>query len=113
MAVAQQTRESISDILLKTGKINQSGLNECRRVAEKSKRPVEDILVEMGFITQDEMIEARGRQMGVAFLRIADIPIDPDIIQNIPMDTARRCNIFPVGCQNGKLVVAMVDPTDI
>ncbi|MFA7373298.1 MAG: ATPase, T2SS/T4P/T4SS family [bacterium] len=113
MAIAQQTKDSIVQILLKTGKISQSGLNECCRVAEKSKRPVEEILVEMGFITQDEMTEARGRQIGVAFLRIADIPVDPDIIQKIPVETARRCCVFPVGMQNSTLVVAMADPTDI
>jgi hypothetical protein len=89
MAIAQQTKDSIVQILLKTGKISQSGLNECCRVAEKSKRPVEEILVEMGFITQDEMTEARGRQIGVAFLRIADIPVDPDIIEDTRRDSQK------------------------
>ncbi|WAC66372.1 ATPase, T2SS/T4P/T4SS family [Agrococcus sp. SL85] len=71
------------------------------------------LLIEDGTITSAQAASARAARAGVPFVVVADLAVDQSAVAMVPSATARRHTLLPVARENGRLVVAMVDPSDV
>ncbi|MCG2769870.1 MAG: ATPase, T2SS/T4P/T4SS family [Chloroflexota bacterium] len=60
-----------------------------------------------------EMIEGRGGDGEASSVDLKSFDIDPEVIQLIPEEMARKHDIVPLRVENGTLILAMSDPRDI
>ncbi len=110
------TGKFLGKYLLESGDITEEQLlHALEKHKEKSNARglLGQILVELGYISEEKVTKALAKQAGVQFVRLDDYTVD-DLAQSlIEGDTARRCQAFPIGFEEGLLVVAMAHPTDI
>jgi len=76
-------------------------------------KPVGRILVERGQLSEVDLSRVLAAQAGLEFVDLADYPIDRAAIGLIPEPVARRYRALPIGWADGRLVVAMADPTNV
>jgi general secretion pathway protein E len=60
-----------------------------------------------------EMISSQAGKSGLALVDLKRYKVPPEVLHLIPEALARRWDIFPLGIEDGSLVVAMADPNNL
>lgn len=55
----------------------------------------------------------RARELRVPFVRVAAVPIDPLLVQLLPLEALRQAGAIPVGRSGDDVIVAMAHPEDL
>src|SRR5262249_7763559 len=71
------------------------------------------ILTDKQFVTDQDMAFSMGRCLNVSPVNLARIRIPEEILGLIPREMAKANKLVPVARLDGKLFVAMVDPTNV
>jgi type IV pilus assembly protein PilB len=71
------------------------------------------ILTDKQFVTDQDMAFSMGRCLNVSPVNLARIRIPEEIMGLIPREMAKLNKLVPVARLNGKLFIAMVDPTNV
>ena len=112
------TRDSIGEILVKSGEINQEQLNKAlethRENLQKGARGLlGQTLIELGYTDEETVTKAIARQANVEYVSLHSYEVDTTAAALLDPDFARRYNSLPIGFENGRLIVAMMHPNDI
>ena len=75
--------------------------------------PVARVLVSMGLVTERDRVRCLGKVWGIPFVDIADVVPQPNALEYISPQVAKRFKCVPIEKQSEKLIVAMVNPLDI
>lgn len=106
-------KKKLGDLLVATGYITpeilQEVLNEQNRTGERLGR----ILVDKGHITEQNLIEALEFQLGIPHVVLAKREISPEVLAAVPDHMAKKYKVFPVERKDNRLVLGMLDPTDV
>ena len=78
-----------------------------------SGKPLGRIFVERGQLSEVDLAKVMAAQAGLEYVDLADYPVDRVAIGLIPEAVARRYRALPIGWSEGRLVVAMADPTNV
>ncbi len=101
-------------MLVKAGKITPDQLTQALETQKESHEKFVDVLLKMGAIgDEDELTHFIGRQLNIGALRLSDVELNPEVVQLIPQDIARRFNVIAISKLNKTLVVAISDPHNI
>jgi type IV pilus assembly protein PilB len=99
--------------LVRRGRLNAEGLEQALAEQERSGLPLGRVLVGLGLITTRDLAEALAEQHGLAFVDLSETQMDDEAVALLPESVARRYEAVPVRVENGSLVVAVADPTNI
>jgi type IV pilus assembly protein PilB len=114
MATAiKRSEKRLGQILVDQNVIDEDQLETVLMEHAKSGKKLGDVLVEMNLASLEQVTEAMARQHGLAYLRLADYEIDPEIISSISEELARKYRIIPVDRADKTLTVALSDPANI
>jgi len=111
--LATQNRQRLGDLLVQTGIITNDQLTEALEEQKRSGERLGNVLVRKGYLTEQRLIEVLEFQLGIPHVVIAKRHISPDVVALVPETLARKYRIFPVERNGDRLVLGMVDPTDI
>lgn len=111
--MANQTRLRLGDILIQTEIINQDQLNDALSEQKKTGERLGAVLVKKGFIAEQRLIEVLEFQLGIPHVVLAKRQIMPEVLSLVPEQLAKRYRVFPVEKLGDRLVLGMLDPTDI
>lgn len=114
--MAISCRNFLGNLLVEAGLITEEQLNEALRhqKAEKNgKNLLGRTLVELGYLTEDVIARVVADQHGIPFISLESYNVDDTASALISPGTARRYQALPIGFENGRLVVAMMHPTDV
>ena len=106
-------RPLLGQSLVRRGRLNTEGLEQALAEQERSGLPLGRVLVGLGLITTRDLAEALAEQHGLAFVDLSETKMDEEAVALLPESVARRYNAVPVRVENGSLVVAVADPTNI
>ncbi len=96
---------------MEAGVISQDQLDEA--LAQKSRADkLGDYLISAQKITEQQLIEVLELQLGIPHIHLNQYAIEPELIQLVPKELAKRANLMPVRKDRNKLLVAMADPMD-
>jgi type IV pilus assembly protein PilB len=70
-------------------------------------------LVAQGIVTPAQLAEAIARQTGHRFVDIGTAHLDPAVVGLVPGSLCRKYRILPIEREGDRVVLAMVNPTDI
>jgi type IV pilus assembly protein PilB len=70
-------------------------------------------LVTKGVITEVQFAQARAQQANLPFVELLEYPVDRIAVSLVPATMSRRHQVLPIAIENGRLVLAMVDPGDV
>ncbi|WP_082532925.1 GspE/PulE family protein [Pelomonas sp. Root1237] len=73
--------------------------------------PLGELLVRKGVISRAQLQSALARKMGYPVVDVENFAIEPDAVRKLPHAVAKRLEVLPLLLRDGRLVVAMEDPT--
>ncbi|MEM7626852.1 MAG: ATPase, T2SS/T4P/T4SS family [Planctomycetota bacterium] len=110
------TPQRIGDLLLAQERISQDQLEQALAFQKNNPGPrklMGEVLVEMGFVTQDQVMEALAEACGVPFVRLHPKLADPKAVALLERDFIEKQGALPLFLVEGKLTVAMPEPTNV
>jgi len=85
--------------------------NALRLQAEDKGIPLGELLVRNGVITREKLRTALAHKMGYPMVDVLTFPIDVEALKVVPHAVALRLQVLPLLLRQGRLVVAMDDPS--
>ena len=105
--------EELGKTLLAAQLITPLQLGRACEHSHRSGLSLHRVLVELGYLTEKDLVEALGRQLGVRFVDLEAMAIDPELSRLIPEHLAKRYHVFPVAQHDNRLTLAMLDPLNV
>src|SRR5881392_3611118 len=105
--------DRIADVLIEDGLLLPNQLEEATAIQKQKGGRLLKILTDKQFVTDQDMAFSMGRCLNVSPINLARLRIPEHIIGLIPRDMAKANKLVPVARLNGKLFVAMADPTNV
>jgi type IV pilus assembly protein PilB len=100
-------------LLIDEGLLTEAQLDAALTEQNRSGKPLGRLLIEQGTISEAELVRTLARQVGLEFVDLADWTIDGSVSSLVSEALARRYQAIPIGWEDGKLVVAMADPSNV
>lgn len=107
------TGRFLSDILRKKGLISEKDMDRILKTQKDTVKDLQKIIIELGILKKDEMMIALANEIGVKYVNLNEITIDPLIVVLIPEEMARRHQLIAIDKGENKLTVAMANPLDV
>ncbi|MGF6527469.1 GspE/PulE family protein [Variovorax sp. PvP013] len=115
-AIARQARMPmvrIGEALVSLGMITPEQLAEALSRQQLDRRvPVGELLVNSGAVSRADLQVALTRKMGYPLVDIDVFPADAEALRKLGYATAQRLQIMPLLIHEGRLVIAMDDPSN-
>lgn len=77
-----------------------------------SKTSLADVMVKLGFVSEKQMSELVAESESIPVLDIAELEIDFEAMDKLPLEFLRKHEIIPLVDDKGKILLAMVEPVD-
>jgi general secretion pathway protein E/type IV pilus assembly protein PilB len=101
------------DVLVDLGFTDAEQVAKAREEATAAGVGVVDYLVANKIVRQGDVTQAKAAQFGAEVVHLAHIKIDDDVIAMVPRDVARKYRVVPVFKTEGKVALAIADPSDL
>jgi type IV pilus assembly protein PilB len=106
-------RRPLGSLLVAEDLITQDQLDAALAEQVAGGLPLGRILVERGQLAEVDLARTLAAQHRLEFVDLAEYPVDRAAIGLVPEPVARRFKALPIGWDDGRLVVAMADPTNV
>ena len=104
----------IGQILVDLGYISDEQLELI--VDEQEQRPGQmlgQVAMDLGLINDEQLAQALGEQMSLRTVAVADLTIEPDVLQMVTEPMAQMYRIIPTEFDGNTLTIAMCDPQNL
>jgi len=107
------TGKFLCDIFRKRGLISDEEIEGILKIQQETGEDLQKIIVEQRILKEDKMMEALAEEIGVRYVDISNMEIDPTVVVLIPEEMARRHQVVAIDKIEEKLIVAMANPLDV
>jgi len=111
--LSRSLNKDIGELLIEGGFITRRQLDKSKEKVASTNEPLQKILVQMGYVSEKDITEVIGKQMGVEFVDLDKIELEPEMVRSIPEHLAQRYKVVPVAQKDNRLTLAMVDPLNV
>jgi len=120
LALKQTTKENLGRLLIDLGFVSEQDLlaayvqlRQALALQQTTAEKLRQLLVDLGFASEQDALATYAQQLDVPIYDPAKIVPDPAVRKVIPDIFAQRYQLVPLRRNGNKLLVAMVDPTNI
>ena len=106
-------RENLETVLVGEGVVSSEDLHRARELQMETGEALTQVLVEEQLVDELKLVQVLAGHMGVEFVNLAEITIDPTAAGLIPETLARRYSVIPYAFEDGVVLVAMADPSNV
>jgi general secretion pathway protein E/type IV pilus assembly protein PilB len=103
----------LADVLVDLGVVNADQVSQTRREAASSGVGVVDLLLANKLVKPSDVTQAKAAQFGAEVIQLSGLKIPDDVISIIPRHIAKKYRVVPVFRSDGKVAVAIADPSDL
>src|SRR5450756_1083756 len=108
----EKTRgDRLGRILVQSNLISEEQLDEALAERDDSGKSLARVLIDMGILTESQLTSVLAEKIGIRYVDLGSYYIDTGAANIIDIDMAKRYLALPIDYADGKLVVAMADPT--
>ncbi len=111
--MARPEKVRLGELLLKQNLINDEQLRLALEQQKKTGRRLGRVIVDSGYVTEKNLSEALARQLNVPFIDLKSFDVQLAAVKLLPEAQARRFRVLPLSFDGTRVVVGMVDPTDL
>jgi type IV pilus assembly protein PilB len=104
---------SLADIFVDEGYVSREELAGILSSRTDTTEPLGSLLVRLGKITEKQNLKCVSLQMGVPFLDLARMELEPAVARRIPHALALRLLAIPIEITDCAATIAMVNPLDL
>src|SRR2546422_9042405 len=105
--------ERIADVLIEEGLLLPNQLEEAIGIQKSEGGRLLKILTERQFVTDQDMAFSMGRCLNTPPVNLSRLRVPEEVMSLVPRDMAKTNKLVPIAQLDGKLFVAMADPTNI
>ncbi|MBU6375043.1 MAG: Flp pilus assembly complex ATPase component TadA, partial [Bdellovibrionales bacterium] len=102
----------LAEILAKDRIISAAQFNEAVEAAKLGKAHIEH-LIQSKAVDEVRLLQYLSHKFGLPSINIAKFEISPEIIKLVPVEVVRRSRAIPIQSNQGILVVAICDPSQL
>ena len=106
-------RMRLGDLLVSQSIISDDQLQLALQQQKQNGRKLGATLLELGFLTETQLLSFLAQQLGIEFVDLNQVVIQPQVVQLIPEVHARRYRALAINLSDGEVTVAMSDPSDL
>ncbi len=103
-------RKRLGQMLVEAGLLSNEDAEQAAREAASAGRKLGDYVVEKGLVTADALAMTLSLQLGVRFLDLLRVQIQPEALRNVPSEYCREQALIPIESDGRSLLVVMADP---
>src|SRR6201984_3637076 len=105
--------ERISDALIEDGLLLPNQLQEAVAIQKNEGGRLLKILTDRQFVTEQDMAFSMGRCLNTPPINLTRLRVPEEVMSIVPRDMAKANKLVPIARLDGKLFVAMADPTNV
>ena len=113
MLLNKEMQDKIVSLLVENGLVDAGLVKKTYNEVAKSGQPVLAVLRSKNIATDDCIQHATAGVLNVPYIDLRKIKFDKDKLLKIPQEVAQRSKVVPLDEQNGQLVVAVLDNSNI
>jgi type II secretory ATPase GspE/PulE/Tfp pilus assembly ATPase PilB-like protein len=107
-------RNFISSLLARTELFTDAQITEIVSVSRESSESITSVIVSNDFVEEKDFLEAFSKVLNIPFARLADVDIEPEVLDLIPTKAVFQYNIIPLSVEeDGTIHIATNDPVDL
>jgi type IV pilus assembly protein PilB len=103
----------LGSLLIARGLLTTEQLDAALEEQQQTHRSLGRILIDKNLVTEAGLVSTLATQLGLEYVDVADYAVDPSATTLITDALARRYQALPIGWQDGRLLVAMADPSNV
>ena len=103
----------LGEQLLEKGVLTEDQLRIALLEQETSHEAIGRVLVNLGFVTESTIRDVLSEAQGAETVDLRQINVDPDALNMVPMEIAKRYNVLPFALQENVLTMAVANPSDL
>ena len=111
-APARAARQRIGEILIAAGLVTEEDLAVALMESKRKNQFIGVALVSSGKITLEQLGQALGTQYGLKYVSVSKMAINKPLLELLPEEFILDKQVIPIAKERGRLVVAMVNPTN-
>ncbi len=108
-----QQDEQIGDLLVASGRIDYRQREIALATAAERGVPLTRVLIDDRLISEVDLVSTLATHLGMEYVDLTEYPVDAAATRLISDALARRYMAIPIGWDNGQLIVAMADPSNV
>jgi len=102
----------LGEALLALGLVDQTQLDEALEQQRKDRGvPIGELLMRKGLITREQLANALARKMGYPVVDVMRFQVEAEALCRVTYSLAKRLQVLPLVVRNGRLIVAVEDPS--
>src|ERR1700675_334549 len=105
--------ERIAEVLIEDGLLLPNQLEEAVSIQKTQGGRLLKILTDKQFVTEQDMAFSTGRCLNTPPINLAKLRVPEEVMALVPRELAKTNRLVPIARLNGKLFVAMADPTNV
>lgn len=107
------SRQRLGELLVTHRLITPEQLEQALTTQREHFQPLGQILIQMGVISEERLLQAIALQKGFTAWHLQHDPPTQEALNLIPGNLCRSYQVLPVQVKNGRLFLAMRDPSDV
>lgn len=105
--------KTVADVLYEKKLITSDQLSAIKFENVNTGKSIESLIKERSYVSGENFAEAFGEVYGIPYITLAPGPIEPKLLDIVPLEIARKYKVVPFKFDEKKLDLAMVDPLDL
>ncbi len=102
-------KKSLGEILVEKGVLTEEKLRQAREVQKTAPGDLGNIIIDLQFANERAVTQGRAEEVGLRYVDLSRLPIDPEAVKTVPEHIVKRHNILPIKREGNKLMVAIGD----
>ena len=111
--LTKAAQEKVISLLVEEGLADRETVQRVHAEATQSGRPMMAELINRKVISNEMVAHATAMIIGVPFIELRNVKMEPELLRLLPAEAAKRVMAVPLGESNGRVVVAMLDVTNV
>lgn len=103
----------IGELLVSSGVITGEQLENALRNQRQMGGTLGENLVRLHYLDEVALLNALSEQLGLQHINLNRVEVPGSVLRQVSFDTVRSRRLLPIGFEGKRLVVGMVDPTDL
>src|SRR5687767_4827185 len=103
----------LGSLLVANGLLTQESLARALHEQGESGRSLGRVLIDMGLVSEGHLVSTLAAHLGLEYVDLEEYPVDASAATLISDSLARRYQALPIGWDEGRLIVAMADPSNV
>lgn len=103
----------LGQLLVQRGLLTEAALALALEEQARTGQTLGRLLIDAALVKETDLVATLASQLGLTFIDLGDYPVDPSAVGLVSDGLSRRYLALPIGLEEGRLVVAMADPSNV